>query len=416
MLDQVVRQQRQPSGEQEAHPGLLETFLSESSIRGALAIWFGNRRFADVDQLARALSTSIGAIDELVNRQLNEVLHHPRFQKLEASWRGLSYLVGRLDDEADKSIQARVLNVSWGELEKDFEHAIEFDQSQFFKKVYSQEFDMPGGTPFGVLLGDYALHLQPGSEHPHDDVGILRHLSQVAAAAFCPWIMAASPDLFGLDDFGTLERNINLENVFREPEYLKWRALRDSDDARFVGILLPRVLMRRPYRDDGTRIDGFRFREDVAGPQRSRHLWGNPIYAFGGVLVRAFAEAGWLADIRGVHRDTESSGLITTLPVDDFATDPRGVAPKSSTEVVITDAMEKSLSEFGFMALCDCKDTSYSALYSTPSIQKPRLYSTADASRNAQHLVVAAVYVLRFPLRPLRESHRPRQDRIDEDA
>ncbi len=384
LLDTIVGDRKFSATAQTPRGGALEAFLSEASAAKALAIWFGDRPFDSLDRLARAITTSIGAIDDLVNRQLNAVLHNPAFQKLEASWRGLSYLVDRLDEEADNSIQIRVLNVTWREIEGDFERAIEFDQSQLFKKVYSQEFDMPGGTPFGVLIGDYALHLRPTPDHPHDDVGVLRHLSQVAAAAFCPWVMGASPDLFGLEDFGTLERNINFESVFREQEYLKWQSLRDSEDARFVGVLLPRVLMRTPYRDDGTRVDGFRFQEHVTGPDRSKYLWGNPAYAFAGVLIRAFAESGWLADIRGVQRDMEGSGLITTLPVEDFATDAAGVAPKCSAEVVITDTLEKTLSEFGFMAICDCKDTSYSALYSAPSIQKPRRYSTPDATRNAR--------------------------------
>ncbi len=384
LLEKIVGDQKYTSTQEAPRVGQLEAFLRESNTAKALAIWFGDRPFSDLDQLARAITTSIGEIDDLVNRQLNEVLHHPVFQKLEASWRGLFYLVERLDEEGDKSIHVRVLNATWAELETDFERAIEFDQSQLFKKVYSQEFDTPGGTPFGVLIGDYALHLRPSAEHPHDDIGVLRHLSQVAAAAFCPWLMGTGPELFGFENFETLERNVNLESIFREQEYLKWRALRESEDARFVGLLLPRVLMRTPYLDDGTRIDGFRFREDVTGPDRSKYLWGNPVYAFGGVLIRAFAESGWLADIRGVKRDILGSGLITTLPVEAFATDAPGVAPKCSAEVVITDTLEKTLSEFGFIALCDCKDTSYSAIYSTPSIQKPKLYSSTDATRNAR--------------------------------
>lgn len=361
----------------------LTRFVRESATARALAIWFGDRPFDDLDQLARAISESIAVIDDLVNGQLNAVLHHPAFQALEASWRGLEYLADRLDEAADPKIHVRVLNATWRELEEDFDRAIEFDQSQLFRKVYSEEFDMPGGTPFGVLVGDYQVQLRASSEH-RNDVSVLRHLSQVAAASFCPWLTSASPDLFGIEDFSTLERNLNLESIFRGTEYVKWRALRDSPDARFLGLLLPRVLMRLPYRDDGTRVDGFRFHEDVTGPDRSKYLWGNPAYALAGVLIRSFGQSGWLADIRGARRDVEGSGLITTLPRESFATDALGVAPKCSTEVIVTDVLERQLAEFGFMAICDCKDTDYSAIYSTPSVQKPQVFSSPDANRNAR--------------------------------
>lgn len=364
-------------------PELLQEFLQESSPLRAARLYFGNKTFADADELSRAIRNEIGAIDDLLNRQLNPILHHRAFQKLEASWRGLMYLVDRLDEADDaERVKIRVLNVTWKELEKDFDRAIEFDMSQLFKKVYSQEFDMPGGIPFGVLIGDYELHLKPLEDHPH--VSALRHLSQVAAAAFCPWIMGTSPDFLGLDDFGKLERSINLESIFAGKEYLKWRSLRQSEDARFLGLALPRVLMRRPYLDDGTRVDGFCFREDVAGPDRSKYLWGNPAYAFAGVLIREFANSGWLADIRGVQRDTDGGGLITTLPVQDFATDAAGVAPKCSVDITITDRLERTLSEFGFISLCDCKDTDFSAIYSTPSIQRPRVYDSKEKTRNAR--------------------------------
>lgn len=384
LVDAILGNRPLTGAHEETRTGGLDSFLQETSTAKALRFWFGERKFESLDQLARALNTAVAAIDELVNRQLNAILHHPDFQKLEASWRGLTYLVDRLDEETETACHIRVLNVAWQELERDFERAIEFDQSHFFKKIYSEEFDMPGGTPFGVLIGDYELHLTPTREHPHDDVGILRHLSQVAAAAFCPWIMGASPQLFGLENFGTLEHSIDLDSVFRGREYLKWRDLRESEDARFMGLMLPRVLMRTSYKDDGRRVDGFRFQEDVSGPDRGKYLWGSPVYAFAGVLLRAFSESGWLADIRGVQRDVEGSGLITTLPIEDFGTDAAGVAPKCSAEVVITDKLEKVLSEHGIMSLCDCKDTSFSAIYSACSVQKPKTFNKPEATRNAR--------------------------------
>jgi type VI secretion system protein ImpD len=362
----------------------LDSFLSEDSLVRSLSIWFARQSFADVQQLAQQISSSIALIDELVNRQLNAVLHHPAFQKLEASWRSLFYLADQIDHEGDDAIHLRVLNVSWAELERDLELAIEFDSSQLFRKIYTEQLDTPGGEPFGVVIGDFEVHLRPNLDHPHDDVSMLQKISQVAAASFAPWITGVDPGLFGLDDMAALERNLNLENIFRGTEYLKWRALRDSEDSRFLGLILPRVLAREPYRDNGKRVDGFRFHEDVSGPDRSKYCWGNAAYAFAGVLIRSFAQSHWLADIRGVRRGIEGGGLITSLPVDYFGTDVEGIAPKCSTEIVITDRMERTLSEFGFIAVCDCRDTDFSAIYSAHSLQKPKVYSTADATRNAR--------------------------------
>jgi type VI secretion system ImpC/EvpB family protein len=311
-------------------------------------------------------------------------LHHASFQKLEASWRGLHYLVQQASAEGDPSVRVKLLNASWKDLERDFERSTEFDQSQLFRKVYDQEFGTPGGEPYGALVGDYEIHPRPSSTHPHDDMTTLRSIGQVAAAAFCPFITGTSPAMFGLDDFSKLEQRLDHAKTMEQIDYVKWRAFRDSEDARFVGLALPRVLMRTPFEDDGTRIDRFTFREDVAGLDRSKYLWGNAAYAFGAVLVRAYAQSGWLADIRGVQRGVEGGGLVTELPEASFGTDKRGVATKTSTDVVITDELEKDLADIGFVPLCDCKDTKYSAFYSNQSVQKPKKYDRPVATTNAK--------------------------------
>ncbi len=381
LLDSVVGVSRDKAAAQD---GRLQRFLSETRPGKALESWFGRLPRVDKRTLTERLNRDVASIDQLLTEQINAILHHPRFQKLEASWRGLEYLVDRCGEEADQNIKVKVLPASWKDLERDFERATEFDQSQLFRKVYEQEFGNPGGEPYGVLLGDYEIHPAPGPGHPHDDIGILQSISQVAAAAFCPFITAAGPEMFGLDEFGTLEHSLNHAKTLEQTEFLKWRALRETEDSRFLGLVLPRVLMRKPFQDDGRRVDQFCFREDVSGPDRSKYLWGNAVYAFGGVVMRAHAEAGWLADIRGVRRDTEGGGLVTGLPAHCFGTDRFGIAPQQSTDVVITDALEKELSDLGFMPLCDCKDTEYSAFYSNPSIQKARKYDRAGATANAK--------------------------------
>lgn len=370
----------------ESAAGKVDAFLDEPSLEKSLLIYidqFGPaRRPRDKAALARLLNRDVARIDAVLNRQVNCIIHHPRFQKLEASWCGLRYLVNQVDEESNAKV--RVLNVGWQALARDFDKAIEFDQSQLFRKIYNEEFGISGGEPVSVLLGDYEVRPRPEADHPIDDIATLQSLSQVAAAAFCPFITSAHPAMFGLNQFGELQRPMNLERIFQQPEYLKWRRLRESDDSRFLGLAMPRVLMRVPYENSTPRADGFSFREDVAAPDASRYLWGNAVYAYGAVLLRAFAQSHWLADVRGVRRDLEEGGLVTGLPVHSFSTERKGITPKYSTDVSISDAQEHELSDLGFLPLCPCKDSEFSAFYSSSSIQRPQTYDRRDATANAK--------------------------------
>jgi type VI secretion system ImpC/EvpB family protein len=364
----------------------LSAFLAEKSPAKALALWMqwtlppGSK--LGKQALCGLLARDIAALDAAIGEQTNAILHHPRFQKLEASWRGLHYLAEQSDE--DSNVKIRVLDISWKELARDAERAIEFDQSQLFRKIYNEEFDTPGGQPFGLLLGDYEIHHRPTAEYPFDDVSILTAVSHVAAAAFAPFVAGVHPSIFGLDRFTGLEQPLDLSRSFEQVEFLKWKAFRDTEDSRFVGLTLPRVLMRLPYEDDGARVDGFRFSEDVARPDRSQYLWGNAAYAFGAVAIRAFAESGWLAGIRGVRRGEEGGGLVPGLPVHSFSTDRRGIAPKCSTDAVVTDFQEQELGELGFIPLCHCADTEFSAFYGNQSAQKAKKYDEPAATVNAR--------------------------------
>lgn len=383
VLDQLVA----ATGAPETEPARrLDQFLQEASPAAALRMWLAwtgrTDGAADKDQLARWLNRDVAQLDGLLNEQLNAVLHHPRFQKLEAAWRSLRYLVEQKGEAAD--VKIRVLNVRWDELARDVERAIEFDQSQLFRKVYEEEFGRPGGEPFSVLLGDYEIRHRPSREHPIDDVSVLTAISQVAAAAFAPFIAGAHPALFELDDFSDLQQPLPHAKTFEQLEYLKWRAFRDTDDARFAALTLPRVLMRLPYRDDGSRRDGFRFQEDTCGRDARKYLWGNAAFALGAVLIRAFQASGWLSDIRGVQRGVEGGGLVPGLPAASTATDKRGVVPTGSTDAFLTDRMEPELSELGLIPLCRCRGTDDSAFYATPTLQKPKKYDDPAATANAR--------------------------------
>lgn len=383
LIDMVVDATEERSA---AELGTLDAFLANASFEQSLALWASQLGLSGdqltVPRLARLINRDIARIDDLLTRQVNAILHQPRFQKLEASWRGLRHLVDQVDDDAN--VKIRLLNVSWKTLVRDLDRSIEFDQSQLFRKIYSEEFDTSGGEPFSVLLGDYDIRHRPDGTNPMDDIQALGEISQVAAAAFAPFIASANPGMFGLDSFAQFHHSAQTTAAFQQPEYLKWQRLRESEDARFVGLTLPHTLMRTPYTDHPDRTDGFRFQEDVSGAELSGYLWGNSVYAFGGVLIRAFSETGWLADIRGVRRGEEGGGIVADLPVHSFGTDRTGVATKASVETAFTDTCEKELGNLGFIPLCSCKDTVHSAFYSTSSIQKPKQYDEPTATANAR--------------------------------
>lgn len=369
---------------QAAGAGFLSEFLHSPSLPSALRCWFGNLGQMTGRDAVRRLNSDIASIDAVLNAQLNAIIHHPAFQKLEAGWRSLHYLTECAAAEGEPTLKIKVLHCSWREVERDVDAAIEFDQSQLFRKVYDAEFGMPGGEPLGLLIGDYEIHPTISAAHPHDDISVLSKLSSVAAAAFCPFVASASPAMFELEDFAQLEVVRDLERSFNTPNYIRWRSLRDSEDSRFLGLALPHVLIRKPYADDGTRVDRFRFSEDVSGPDRSKYLWTSAAYALGETIIRAYAESGWLAGIRGVQRGIEGGGLVCRLPAQYFDTDRAGIAPQGTTDVVITDQVERELSELGFIPLCQCHDSELAGFYTCPSIQKAKKYDRPAATQNAR--------------------------------
>lgn len=345
------------------------------------------------------LTYVVGELDRLLGGQLDEVIHHPKFQKLEAGWRGIQLLLRAADEgyDAERKVRVRVLNASWRDIQRDFDRASEFDQSEIFKKIYQQEFGMPGGLPFGAVIGNYEVHPRPSAGHPFDDVAILDELAGVAAAAFCPMVLGASPSLFGVDEFFELQDTKDLERGFQVKEFLKWRSFRKQEDARFIGIAMPRIIMRHPYSCSQT--SSFVYDEDTTADVGknsflSKHLWGNAAFAWGCVLIRTFRDTGWLADIRGTERNRiRGGGLVTDLSPIHFSTDRQGVAPKTSTDLIITDRQEAELAKLGFIPLCRCKDTEFSAFYSSQSVQQPQEYSSEVATVNA-HISSMLQYVL----------------------
>nr|WP_246722667.1 type VI secretion system contractile sheath large subunit [Aliikangiella sp. G2MR2-5] len=351
-------------------------------------------RIKTTQDIIFAIQESISLIDNLINDQLNVIIHDEKFQKLEASWRGLEYLVAQTSDT--KNIKIKVLDMSWAEVAKDMSRAIEFDQSQLFQKVYSEEYGTPGGEPYGVLIGDYSISHKISERHPNNDIATLEGVAEVAAAAFTPFIASASSELFGLESFATLGQPLNFEAIFGQKEYVKWKALREKLDSRFVGLTLPRMIMRLPYRTEPGSYKGVFFYEKSKSRGNENILWGNACYAFGGLLLREFNNVGWFGHIRGVPRDHLGGGLITNLPVDCFATDSPMIARKPLTEVIVSDTKERELSDLGFMPLCQCYDVPFASFFSNQSIHKPHKQSSEEANINAklsamlQHILCAS--------------------------
>ena len=256
----------------------------------------------DADQM---ITSRVAQIDHLISLQLNEVLHHPQFQKLEGTWRGLKYLLDQ--SETSSQLKIRILNASKKELLRDLQRAPEFDQSAMFKKVYEDEYGIFGGEPIAALVGDYEF-----SKHP-EDMELLEKVSQVAAAAHAPFLSAASPELLNLQSFTGLDQPRDIGKIFDSTEYAKWKGFRESEDSKYVCLTCPRILMRLPYGRDTKPVDGFNYEEGVDGTDHAKYLWGNAAYALASRMTQAFSLYAWCVSIRGVEGGGLVEGFLRTL-------------------------------------------------------------------------------------------------------
>ncbi len=364
LLDQIVEEGRfgSESPQKERGRNLVKNFVSEV-LEGTI------QYSQDTESM---LNARIAQIDRLISKQLNEVMHHPDFQKLEGTWRGLKYLLNQSDTST--MLKIKVLNVQKKELLKDLQRAPEFDQSALFKKVYEEEYGVFGGAPFGALLGDFEF------DKSGQDIELLEKVAEVAAAAHAPFLTAASSQMFNLDSYTQLDAPRDLAKVFDTTEYAKWKSFRDSEDSRYVALTAPRMLLREPYGAETVPVEAFDYEEEVDGSRHDDYLWGNAAWALGSRVTQAFAKHGWCATIRGV----ESGGLVEGLPVHNFKTDSGDVAMKCPTEAQITDRREKELADLGFVPLVHCKGTPKAAFFSVQSAQKPKVYDSDAATANAR--------------------------------
>ena len=321
----------------------------------------------------RAIETMIAAIDRAMTELLNHILHHPEFQQLEATWRGLFLVVDGV--ETGSSLKVKALDISKRELIRTLRkfRGTAWDQSPPFRKIYDEEFGQFGGEPYAVLIGDYEFG------HSPQDVQLLNDMAQIAAAAHAPFITAASPEVMQMDSWAELANPRNLSGIFQTPEYAPWRSLRASEDSRYLGLCLPRFLIRLPYGSRTEPVEAFDFEEEVDGADASRFLWGNPAFAMCTNIARAFSLYGWCVRIRGI----DGGGAVDGLPAYHFPTADGDVDVRCSTEVALSERREAELAMNGFIPLVHRKNSSFPAFIGAPSLQKPQEYDDPAVTANA---------------------------------
>lgn len=431
LLDQVLDRTAPLASRRDGQSGLaldrLAAFRRAADAgreRDAAVAWFGTGILqATLPDYETALARDIARIERLVADQVAAVLHQPQFQALEASWRSLHWLVAPLPSAAETdlggepAVEVRVLNADKGEVARSFRRARSLEQSPLYRTIYENGLVQAGADPIGLLVGDYAF------DASRPDVQTLRSLSQIAAISFAPLVAAAAPELLGFESFAALDRRHDLDGTFGGPEYAAWRSFCDQEEARFVGLVAPRVLMRRPYEDDGATDFGFRFREpveagdrpdaddaagdwlvgldttsDEAGLDASRYLWANAAYAVASVAIRSYRRTGWFGDVRGRSESGRGGGTIDRLPTAAFGSEAGLLARRPSTEIALGRYWEETLAAAGLVPVVDLQDASGAVIPALPSVHRRDgvSYGTDEAKANAdlssglQHILCAA--------------------------
>jgi len=326
---------------------------------------------ATVEKIDRAfIDSQVAFIDKIVSEQLDAIMHSPEFQKLESSWRALQFLVQRTDFR--RNVKIELISADKESLKYDFEDSPEVIQSGLYRHIYSDEYDTPGGEPYAAMIANYEF------ENSADDIDLLKNVSSVAAAAHCLFISSVGSKFFGKSDIGDLPKIDDLENYMERAEFTKWRGFRKTDDARYIGLVLPRFLLRNPY-GESKNSRGFNYTESVLGEEHEKYLWGNAAFAFAVNMVRSFMENGWCVQIRG----PESGGKVEDLPIH-FFNSGKGAQTKIPTEILIPETREFEFAKQGFIPLSFYKNRSYACFFSANSAQKPEEYDDAQATANSR--------------------------------
>ena len=325
------------------------------------------REVAKVSQAV--VDEMIAEIDRKLSAQMDEILHHPDFQKLESAWRALKFLVDRTDFR--ENIKIEILNVTKEELLDDFEDSPEVPKSGLYKIVYTREYGQFGGQPYAAMIANYEFG--PGPQ----DLKLLQYVASVAAMAHAPFIAAASPSFFGIESFTELPKLKDLKSIFEGPQYIKWQSFRESEDARYVGLTLPRFLLRLPYGPNTQPTKAFNYQESVE--RHEDYLWGNTAFAFATRLTDSFAKYRWCANIIGPR----GGGAVEDLPLHQYEAMGE-IQTKIPTEVLISERREFELSEEGFIALTMRKGSDNACFFSANSVQKPKYFGISKEAKEAE--------------------------------
>ncbi|MCX8744664.1 type VI secretion system contractile sheath large subunit [Snodgrassella sp. B3882] len=325
-----------------------------------------------VDRLDKTLlDFHIAKLDKLISNQLDNILHHPEFQAIEGTWRGLKFLVDRTDFR--QNVKIDVLDISKDALIRDFEDSPEVIQSGLYSHTYINEYDTPGGQPFASIISAYEFNRSP------QDIELLRNISKVSAAAHMPFIGSVGAEFFGKESMEEVASIKDIGNYFDRAEYIKWNSFRNTDDARYIGLTLPRFLARLPYGSDTVPVRSFNYTEEVKGPDHNRYLWSNATFAFAANMVRSFIKNGWCVQIRG----PQAGGMIENLPIHLYDLG-SGAQMKIPTEVLIPETREFEFANLGFVPLSFYKNHDFACFFSANSTQKPALYDTKEATANSR--------------------------------
>lgn len=345
---------------------LLDGFLTAVTLEDMLISWIQVSSIPEhiktKTSLLRLISTEIARIDEILNNQFNVILHNPIVQQLEASWRGLALLVKSLVNKGN--VKIRLLDTNWQEIHKDLAR-MDYEQSELYHKIYNQEFGTPGGTPFGLMIVDFYIHIA-GSQS-NKDIDVIAALSHIGASSFCPMITSINPQSFQIDSFSELTAIMPLEKTLKQPEYNRWNNFRTHQDARFIGIVLPRVILRTSYKHQTSFKNTFQFDEDTSDPSQKNYLWGNGCYAFALAAIRSFNLTGWFGEMIGQKDTQEGGGIVDQLPEITHHTDYLSRNVKYSTEAFISEQDENVYSKLGFIPICLTPSTMKAVFYSNNS-------------------------------------------------
>lgn len=383
MAEQTEEKQAGTVETAEGETSLLDTILQETKLkpseegysiakRGVEAfiaeLLTPDRKGAKVHQAV--INDMIAEIDRKLSSQVDAIMHHPTFQKIESAWRGLKFAVDRTNFR--ENIKFELLNVSKEDLLNDFEDAPEITKSGLYKSVYTAEYGTFGGKPVGAMIANYDFG--PGPQ----DVKLLQYAASVGAMAHAPFIAAAGPQFFGQESFLGLPNLKDLKSIFEGPQYIKWNSFRESEDARYVGLTLPRFLLRLPYHPENNPVKAFTYTEDVS-KSHENYLWGNTAFAFATRITDSFAKYRWCPNVIG----PTSGGAVEDLPVHTFES-MGALETKIPTEVLISERREFELAEEGFIGLAMRKGSDNACFFSANSCQKPKYYGQSKEGKEAE--------------------------------